>query len=234
MTWFDFTTLCLKIIGLRFECPVCGGRFRQMRPFGITPRKNALCPQCFSLERHRLLWLYLKNRTNFFHSPMTVLHIAPEKTLSQKFKQMTHLNYLSIDKASPLAMRAMDICEMSFQDNTFDVILCSHVFEHIPDDLKAMREVFRVLKPGGWAILQVPILREKTFEDPTIIEPADRLKNFGQSDHVRIYGKDYQNRLEKAGFKVTVDGYVRELGKTRILRYGLLRREDIYFCTKNL
>ena len=133
-------------------------------------------------------------------------------------------------------MIKIDITDIKFQNNTFDCILCSHVLEHILDDNKAIRELYRVLKPNGWAILQVPILREKTFEDPNIQTPEERLKYFGQEDHVRIYGLDYKDRLENAGFKVMVDPYLMELDEDIVQLYKLVPenepKENIYYCIK--
>jgi predicted SAM-dependent methyltransferase len=147
---------------------------------------------------------------------------------------MSNLDYVSADINSPLAMVKMDITNIPCEDNSFDTILCSHVLEHVMDDQKAMRELFRVLKPEGWAILQVPIdcERDKTFEDPNIVSPEDREKFFGLSDHVRVYGLDYKDRLEKAGFKVKVDHYVKNLGDDMVEKHRLWRGEDIYFCTE--
>ncbi len=216
----------------KFECPICLGRFRRFFPYGISPRQNALCPQCGSLERHRLLWLYLRNKTNFFSHSLRVLHFAPERVLNKIFGQCQNIDYVSADISSPLAKVKMDITDIAALDNSFDAILCIHVLEHVVEDQKAMRELFRVLKPGGWAILQVPVLREKTFEDPTVVLPEDRERIFGQKDHVRIYGRDYSERLEKAGFAVRVDSYSRSLGQSQVKKYCLFASEDTYFCTK--
>lgn len=150
---------------------------------------------------------------------------------------MSNLDYISADLESPLATVRMDITNILFDDNTFDVILCVHVLEHVMDDRKAMRELYRVLKPGGWAILQSPVDPdyEKTFEDPDIVSPEDRERFFGQKNHVRIYGRDYKDRLEEAGFTVKVDGYIRESGADLIERYGLEEHDtDIYLCTKGV
>jgi len=229
-----FNLRCLWYLGNRYICPCCNGRFRKFLPFGVKPRANALCPRCGSLERHRLLWLYLKNRTNFFKDNLKVLDIAPMDFFQQKCKALPNLNYISADISSPIAMIKMDITNISMRDNQFDCIICYHVLEHIPDDQKAMRELFRVLKPGGWAILQSPIdyHRDKTFEDQNIVLPEERERIFGQKDHVRIYGRDYKDRLERAGFTVNPDNYVRELGDDKIKKYGLMKDEIIYFCTK--
>ena len=221
-------------IGNRYICPCCGWRFRVFLPFGVKPRPSAQCPRCGSLERHRLLWLYLKNRTNLFSDNLKVLHFAPEYIFQKTFRFMPNLDYISADLDSPLAMVKVDITNILYDDNSFDVILCSHVLEHVIDDREAMKELFRVLKPGGWAILQAPIPAEhdKTFEDSDIVLPEDRERIFGQKDHVRIYGRDYKDRLEEAGFTVKVDGYVRELGDDKIKKHGLSEDQDIYFCAK--
>ena len=129
-------------------------------------------------------------------------------------------------------MVRLDICDIPCGENTFDVIYCSHVLEHVTDDRKALREFRRVLKNGGWAILQVPITSDVTFEDATVTDPSERERLFGQHDHVRRYGPDYRDRLIEAGFSVTVDGFARELDDSTASRYGLMRSEDVYFCRK--
>jgi SAM-dependent methyltransferase len=222
----------LPYLGDRFECPCCGGRFRKFNSFGANLRPNVQCPRCLSLDRHRLQWLYFKDKTNLFTAPVKMLHVAPESVFRQAFMTMPNIEYLSVDLSSPLAMVTMDITNIEIEDDYFNVIICNHVLEHVPDDIKAMRELFRVLKPGGWAILQVPITREKTLEDPTAFTPAARLKLFGQGDHVRAYGLDYRERLESVGFNVKVDRYARELSDDMIERYRLPKNEDIYFCSK--
>lgn len=217
-------------------CPCCNGNFPSFIAGGPNLRPNAYCPRCGSLERHRLLWLYLKERTNFFTEQLKVLHVAPEKILQEAFQILPNLDYVSADLASPLAMIKMDITDIPFDDHAFDVIICSHVLEHIPDDRKAMRELLRVLKPGGWAILQVPIdlNRAETFEDPTITDPAERQRLFGQDDHVRWYGRDYPNRLRESGFEVSIQSFAAELPAELVKRTGIVTGEDIYFCHKTL
>ncbi len=224
----------LFYVGTRFTCPCCGGHFRKLRPFGRPARENAWCPKCGSLERHRLLWLYLHDRTGLFDDDVRLLHFAPEKVLQDRIAPLPNVDYTSADLASPLAMAAVDIVDLPWPADTFDAILCSHVLEHIPDDRRAMRELLRVLKPGGWAILQVPLDRTRagTYEDPAIVEPEDRERAFGQHDHVRVYGLDYADRLEAAGFDVTVDDYVRTLGPALVEKHALSKDEDIYFCSK--
>jgi len=219
--------------GLARFCPCCKARVRRFTPLGLVKRPEAKCPVCGSLERHRLMWLYMTQKTNLFDgNQKKMLHVAPEPELSSLIQKADYINYLSADLSAPNAMVKMDITDIQYPDNTFDVIYCSHVFEHLQDDRKAMGEFYRVLKPGGWAILQVPITADTTFEDPTVISPKERERLFGQHDHVRRYGPDYKDRLMEAGFSVTVDGFVRELDNRTVRRFGLMRDEDVYFCRK--
>lgn len=222
----------VPFIGITCFCPCCGWHLRKFLPHGVILRPDALCPRCNSLERHRLLWLYFKDRTNLFTDRLRLLHFAPEYIFERTFKSLDNLDYITADLYSDSAMVKMDITDITYEDDSFDAILCSHVLEHVVDDRKAMREMLRVLRPGGWAIIMVPTFGEATFEDPSIVTPEDRERSFGQWDHVRIYGADVRDRLEGAGFDVKVDGYVRELGRSKIRRYGLLENHDIYFCTK--
>jgi SAM-dependent methyltransferase len=202
-------------------------------PFGVIARPQALCPVCGALDRHRLIYLYFIHKTNLFcGDEKTMLHIAPESQLSRVFQDVDYIDYLSADLSSPSAMVKMDITNIDYPDCSFDVIYCSHVLEHVSDDSKAMRELHRVLKADGWAILQVPISGETTFEDPTVTSREMRERLFGQNDHLRQYGRDFADRLGTAGFHVSVDGFVRELSERQIIRLGLPRDEDIYFCTK--
>ena len=179
------------------------------------------------------MYLYVTRKTDLFDGHRKrMLHVAPEPQLSRLLQKAEYIDYLSADLSNPHAMVRMDISDIQCPDNTFDVIYCSHVLEHVPDDRKALREFWRVLKIGGWAILQVPITSDETFEDPTITSPKERERLFGQHDHVRRYGPDYRDRLVDVGFSVTVDGFVRELDERTVSRYGLMRSEDIYFCRK--
>lgn len=229
-----FRIIGVFYVGRQVICPCCGGQFRRFLTGGSdTPRKNARCPGCGSLERHRLLWLYLINRTTVWSQKITLLHVAPERVLQRLFRGVPTIKYVSGDLDSPLAMLSMDLTSIPFRAAAFDVVLCNHVLEHVLDDRKAMRELLRVLKPGGWAILQVPIKCERTFEDPTVTTPEERLKVFGQRDHVRIYGRDFEERLASAGFQVTVERYAGEFDQASVNRYGLMLDDDIYLCTKN-
>ena len=218
--------------GEGYFCPCCMGEFRKFLTFRGRP--NSRCPGCGSLKRHRLIWLYLKEKTHFFSSQLKVLHFAPEYLFQRVFENMPNLDYISADWASPRATLKMDVTNITCDSNTFDVILTNHVLEHVQDDRKAMRELYRVLKPGGFAILQSPLNNKLaiTYEDPSITDPVERKKAFGQEDHVRVYGRDYKDRLEEAGFAVTVDRFVQELGEEKVKRFVLPPEEDIYYCAK--
>lgn len=220
-------------------CPVCDTHLRRLLPTGNPVREDAECPICLSRERHRLMWLYLRDRTDLLDGkPKRLLHVAPEMGLGRRFQQAPNVDYLSGDLNSPDAMVKMDVTDIQYPENSFDVIFCSHVLEHVPNDRKAMRELYRVLKPGGWAMLQVPIARKTTFEDAGVTTEAERLRVFGQEDHVRIYGEDYVDRLEEAGFDVTMDKFILEFSDQDLLRMGLPGTDDypadryIYVCRK--
>lgn len=226
----------LKIVsvfyaGNNVTCPVCSRQFRKFLPYGrVRPRPNALCPNCMSLERHRLLWLYLEQRTNFFRTPLKVLHFAPEACFMKRFENLHGDGYITADIESPLAKLKIDIHNIPLNDNAFDVVLCNHVLEHVADDLKAMREIRRVLKPGGFAILQVPFFHpvpEITLEDPSVTDPRERERLYGQRDHVRRYGRDYPLRIESAGLTVTEDDFANTLTEETRKRYGLVKGEIV-------
>lgn len=232
---FALKIISVFYIGNKVECPVCSHKYKKFLPYGrINPRENALCPSCLALERHRLMWLYLKEKTNFFTANLKVLHIAPEHCFIHRFEQMKNLDYITADIESPLAKIKMDVHKIPFDDNTFDVAFCNHVMEHVEDDIKAMGEIRRVLKPGGWAIIQSPIDfgLTVTYEDPSIKSPEAREKAYGQSDHVRTYGKDYSKRLERSSFKVKEENYVLELEPEKVKRYALPIEETIYLNIK--
>lgn len=223
-----------RLRGTTYVCPCCGGSFRAMLPAGLARRSNARCPRCSSLERHRLIWLYLTRQTNFLSTPLRVLDVAPEEFLQRKLHQLKNLDYLSIDLESGMAMRRMDVTQLEFPDDQFDVIFCNHVFEHIPDDAAAMRELYRVLKPNGFAILQTPIDRQRptTDEDPNITDQQERIRRFGQADHVRVYGLDFFERLRVAGWRVTDDAFVDTIASSDVKRFGLIPGERLIIGRK--
>lgn len=227
--------LAIFLRGKRYTDPIDGRSFRKFLPYGYgTPRENVLSPSTLSLERHRLLWLWLQRETDFFNKPASVLHFAPEQAFYKRFRESKHLNYTTTDLNSPLADVKADICNLPFEDDTYNIILCNHVLEHIPDDTKAMQELYRVLKPGGMAILQIPqdLSREHTFEDNTITDRAERAKIFGQYDHVRVYGKDYFDKLRTIGFKVDAIDYTTALTPEEVDRYRLAQGELLPVCWK--
>ncbi len=221
--------------GSSYVDPIDQKSFRTFLPYGYeNPRENVLSPSTLSLERHRLLWLFLQNKTDFFSKEYSVLHFAPEQAFHKRFQKLKNLDYVTTDLNSPLADVKADICNLPFKDNSFDVILCNHVLEHIPDDIKAMQELYRVLKPNGWGIFQIPqdLKRERTFEDDSITDRRKRAEIFGQYDHVRIYGRDYFDKLRNVGFTVEEVDYTSSLSDEDIERYRLAKGEIIPLVRK--
>lgn len=226
--------IALSLKGDRFTDPIDGKSFRTFLPYGYeNPRENVLSPSTLSLERHRLLWLYLK-KTEFFSKPLKVLHFAPEQAFYKRFKKLGSIEYTTTDLNSPLADVKADICNLPFPNNAFDVILCNHVLEHIPNDTKAMQELYRVMKPGGWGIFQIPqdLKRENTFEDDSITDKKERARIFGQYDHVRIYGRDYFDKLRSIGFTVEEVDYTQILPPDAVQKYRLAQGEIIPLVKK--
>ena len=224
--------------GDKFTDPIDGKSFRKFLPYGYgTQRENALSPSTLSLERHRLLWLFLQNETDFFgteRQKLTVLHMAPEQCFLRRFKKQKNIDYITADLNSPIADVKADICDLPFEENTFDIIFCNHVLEHIPDDTKAMQELYRVLKPGRFGIFQVPqdLNRAKTFEDNTITDRKERAEIFGQYDHVRVYGRDYFDKLRSIGFEVDEVDYTKKMDQEVLERYCLIKGEILPVCYK--
>lgn len=227
--------LAFFLRGSRFTDPIDGKGFRSFLPYGYgNQRNNVLSPSTLSLERHRLLWLYLKNETDFFTAEKSVLHFAPEQCFLKRFKTLKHIDYTTTDLESPIADVKADICNLPFEDHSYDIIFCNHVLEHIPDDTKAMQELYRVLKPGGYGIFQIPqdLSRAETFEDDTITDRKERAKIFGQYDHVRVYGLDYFDKLRRIGFKVDEVDYTAQLSEEDITKYCLAKGEIIPVVSK--
>src|SRR5690554_6844349 len=237
MSYFIRPFLVLWLRGNRYTDPIDGKSFRKFLPYGYeNKRENVLSPRTLSLERHRLLWLYLQNEMDFFTVPNKVLHFAPEQAFYKRFRKQANLDYTTTDLNSPLADVKADICNLPFPDDEFDFILCNHVLEHITDDKKALQELYRVLKHGGMAILQIPqdLNRESTFEDDSITDPAQRAKIFGQYDQVRIYGRDYFNKVRSVGFIVEEVDYTTQMPPESVDRYRLAPGEIIPVCKKPL
>ncbi len=223
--------------GDTYTDPIDGNSFRKFLPYGYSKqRKNALSPSTLSLERHRLMWLFLKNETSFFTSSKKIktLHIAPEQCFLKIFKKQKNLDYITSDLESPIADVKADICNLPFKDDSFDVVFCNHVLEHIPDDKKAMQELFRVLKKGGFGVFQIPqdMSRENTFEDASITDKEERTRVFGQYDHVRVYGRDYFNKLRSVGFKVDEVDYTQRITPKELERFCLMKNEILPVCYK--
>ncbi len=223
--------------GNRYECPLCGRRYRKLLPYGyVTSRENALCPHCLSLERHRLLWLYLERETTLFESLPRLLHIAPEVCLMRHLKphyKSSPERYQTADLESPLADLHFDIQQIPLAEESFDVVICNHLMEHVEDDLRAMRELHRILKRGGWGVLLSPVdlKRATTFEDDSITDPKERTRIFGQYDHRRLYGNDFSDRLREAGFEVEDLDYAARLTPEERTRYAL-PEDHIYVIHK--
>ncbi|WP_438617009.1 class I SAM-dependent methyltransferase [Polaribacter sargassicola] len=229
--------IALTLKGNKFTDPIDGKSFRKFLPYGYgKQRENALSPSTLSLERHRLMWLFLKDETNFFTSTkkLKTLHIAPEQCFLDLFRKQKNLDYITSDLESPIADVKADICNLPFDDNTFDVIFCNHVLEHITNDTKAMQELFRVMKKGGFGIFQIPqdLSRETTFEDNSITDKKERAKIFGQYDHVRVYGRDYFNKLRSIGFKVEEIDYTKKIAPEKLERFCLMKNEILPVCYK--
>lgn len=216
--------------GGAYFCPVCDGAIREFRISGEATD----CPVCRAGERSRADWAYLREHTDLFSAARkSLLHVAPEPFFLIRFRKQKGLDYRSIDLASPLAERKMDVTDLRFPDRRFDAIYCSHVLEHVENDRRALAEFFRVCKPGGWALLQVPVTAAKTCEDFSIRDPRERLRVFGNEGHVRRCGPDYGERMQAAGFAVSVLP-VRSVFSAEVLdRMGIRNRNRyLFFCRR--
>ncbi|MBK9076419.1 MAG: methyltransferase domain-containing protein [Flavobacteriales bacterium] len=227
----------LALRGDAVHCPLCHRGAIAFLPSGTPPRPHALCPFCGSLERTRMMGLALKER-GLPKPGHRVLHVAPDRSLREMLRKAPGVTYIAGDKQAPGYSYPqdtidLDITALDFPDDHFDLIICSHVLEHVPEDRTAMRELCRVLRPGGTAILLVPMSdRPTTDEDPSVTDPQERFRRFGQTDHVRLYGRDYMDRLREAGFIVTVDDMAAQLPPADVFRYGLLRRDLLVIGSK--
>jgi SAM-dependent methyltransferase len=213
-------------------CPCCGSSFDS---FARQKAPNRECWMCSSLERHRLLWLYLEAHPEMVRPGLRVLHVAPEPALRLRFETIPTVHYVGGDLDQRFGSARVDVTDIDFPDDSFDAVLCNHVLEHVPDDRRALRELRRVLAPGGWASLLVPLVDELpvTDEDPTVTDPGERLRRFGQDDHVRRYGQDYVERVRGAGFEpelVRMDDVLSDdqLERMRLVKFGEV--EPLVIC----
>ena len=223
--------LAVPIMGLAYigrgrECPGCGCRRRRFLPYGyVTSREDALCPRCLSLERHRMIWLWISRNSDLAESLPTLLHIAPEVSLMRHFRKMygKSKSYITADLESPLADMHFDVQDIPLADGSVDVVICNHLFEHVADDRRAMREIYRIMRHGGWGIMLVPEDRSRatTFEDDSIVDRDERTRLFGQYDHRRVYGRDYDERLREAGFEVERIAYATLLDDSERRLYAI-------------
>ncbi len=217
----------LLLRGRKYHCPLCGHHFRRLLPYGyVSQRENALCPSCLSLERHRLLWLWLQQESRLMQELPRLLHIAPEVCLMKHLKKAYHTapeRYVTADLESPLAELHFDVQRIPLPDNSFDVVICNHLLEHVPSDRRALKELRRILSPGGWGVVLVPIdpTLTETFEDDSITDPEERTRLFGQYDHRRRYGRDYVERLREAGFEADEIDYATRFTPEERCRYAL-------------
>jgi len=234
LRWLAFPALRRLHAGHSHWCPVCESSVRRFLPYLDPPIPNARCPVCRSLERHRLDWLFLKKRTDLLDpSPKALLHIAPERIFRRKLESAKQLRYVTGDLMDPSVHTRLDVTRLPFRDGAFDAVYCSHVLEHVPNDTLAMAELFRVLRPGRWAVIQVPVTAKRTFEDPSIRTPEERKRWFGQADHVRRYGPDVVERLQAAGFQVRVvpaSDLIESPGD--FVRLGIQPNRFVLYCTK--
>ncbi len=237
MAGWGVPILGLFYLGRARRCPMCGCRRRRFLPYGyVTSREDALCPKCLSLERHRMIWLWLERNTGLFSERPTLLHIAPEVSLMRHFKRIYKGTdgYITADLESPLADMHFDVQSIPMDDCSVDVIICNHLLEHVEDDRRAMSELYRIMRPGGWGIMIVPEDRSRatTFEDDTITDKAERTRLFGQYDHRRLYGRDYDDRLRSVGFKVERIAFAATLSASEQRLYSV-GSDDIVVVSKS-
>jgi SAM-dependent methyltransferase len=229
------TLRALLFLGRRHVCPCCGWSLRTFTHGGASmrPRPSGYCPRCNAKARHRRDWLFLKENTGLFTDQLRLLHVAPKFALSRRFAKLPNLEYQAVDIVpGPYITLVGDVTSLPLSDEDFDAVICIHVLEHVAKDRTAIDEIYRVLRPGGWALISVPIrLDQNTYEDSTITSPAGRKAAFGETSHVRFYGRDLADRLEAAGFEVTIHK-ADALDPDLVTKHGLLRDENVFLCSR--
>lgn len=222
-------------LGRRFRCPCCGWTLRGfVRRRGVWPSSlDGYCPRCDAKARHRRDWLYLERQTDLLTAPLALLEVAPWWALSRRLRAMANIHYVSVDlMRRPEVTTVGDVAALPFRSGAFDALICIHVLEHVENDRGAMAELFRVLRPGGWALVTVPVhLDRATYEDPSITDPDERARAFGERGHVRAYGRDLVDRLRSAGFEVELDP-AGAIPERAIRRHGLRRDEHVFRCRR--
>ena len=225
----------LPFVGTRYRCPCCGWRLRSFTMGGpsLRTRHHGYCPRCNAKARHRRVWLYLQEHTNLFSEGVRLFHVSPKYGLSRRLSRMRNIHYIGADLGNrPNTVLTMDLTAVPLRSASVDAVICVHVLEHIDDDRAAMAEMHRILRPGGWALVSVPVrLDQRTYEDASIVTPSAREAAFGETSHVRYYGYDLADRLAAAGFEVSLDLASDIDARTR-RTYGLLDDENIFMCRR--
>jgi SAM-dependent methyltransferase len=225
----------IPFLGSKYVCPCCGWKLRAFTAGGVSlnERELSYCPRCNSKARHRRIWLFLEERTNLFSDRLRLFEVAPKFSFARRFRKMSNLYYVAGDlQRHPETTLRMDVTAAPISSNSFDALICVHVLEEVMPDRLAMGEIFRLLKPGGWAVVTVPTnMNALTYEDPSITSAAARARAFGEPAHVRVYGYDLADRLQACGFEVTVD-LAENVPVEKRSRYGLRDDENIFFCRK--
>ncbi len=237
LKFLSFKVRAIFYYGNKKYCNCCGKSFRTFLTHGNIPRKNAACPYCNSLERTRLLYFFLERETDIFQKNKYVLHFAPERMLEKRLSSISE-NYISADINPAYAKTVVDITKIPYQENTFNFIICSHVLGHVPDEAKAIDEMYRVLKPGGKAVVMTVLGKRQdvTCEDPEITSPEGRLEHYGESDLVRLHGNDFTERLKRKGIEVEKIDYRSTFSEEEIEKFSLgdNQRELIFYCKKQM
>lgn len=225
----------LLFLGQQVRCPCCGWAFRGFSRggAGLKTRADGYCPRCAAKQRHRRIWLYLQEHTDLFTAPTRLFHVSPKYSFARRFARIPTIDVVGLDLTpGPYVDVVADLCRVPLPTGSFDAAICVHVLEEVEDDVTAMRELHRVLRPGGWALVTVPTrMDQPTYEDPSIVTPRERRRAFGERAHVRVYGHDLVDRLRSAGFRVEVDLATAIDPPTRD-RYGLRDDENIFLCRR--